>query len=188
MERVEGSTLLVLSPSDRVTGGAVCVWMQQNKSRQGLRDEEGGLLPVLLVSWQVRSPFCQRPHPQLNYCQTPRFLLFLLRVQFGQQSPPLCSGSWADVLKHVDGSLRIPICCPWRCARGAGNGCLCCRRYRELFSYTGSARISGHWYSRLMKNKKSRCLEYLMCLWWMYWDINKVKVKNTYPFVTIRSL
>lgn len=123
----------------------LCVF-ECNKTRAGraLGTRRGGLLPVLLVSWQVRSPFCQRPHPQLNYCQTPWFLLFLLRVQFGQQSPPLCSGSWADVLKHVDGSLRIPICCPWRCARGAGNGCLCCRRYRELFSYTGSARISGH--------------------------------------------
>lgn len=100
----------------------LCVF-ECNKTRAGraLGTRRGGLLPVLLVSWQVRSPFCQRPHPQLNYCQTPRFLLFLLRVQFGQQSPPLCSGSWADVLKHVDGSLRIPICCPWRCARGAGN-------------------------------------------------------------------
>lgn len=168
---MEGSTLLVLSPSDRVTGGAVCVWMQQNKSRQGLRDEEGGLLPVLLVSWQVRSPFCQRPHPQLNYCQTPRFLLFLLRVQFGQQSPPLCSGSWADVLKHVDGSLRIPICCPWRCARGAGNWL---SLLQEVQGIVFLHRVSKDFRTLIQQDdekQKPRCLEYLMCLWWMYWDI-----------------
>lgn len=78
-------------------------------------------------------PLCQRPYPPspTTISQSPhstqQLLLFHFTVQSGQRSPPN-----APVCGGVCGSLKIPICCPWLGARGAGNSRLWCRNSREL--------------------------------------------------------
>lgn len=87
VERVEGSTLLVLSPSDRVTGGAVCVWLQQNKSRQGLRD--GGALTCSARVLTSKIPFLPKTPPPAQLLPDPTVSFISSQGSVWSAKPPL---------------------------------------------------------------------------------------------------
>lgn len=79
------------------------------------------------------SPSASDPTPQLNHRYT-QSLRSAPKVSFIPSQGSIWSAQppYAPVCGWMCGSLKIPICCPWLDARRAGNGRLCCRKYRGL--------------------------------------------------------
>lgn len=112
----------------------VCVWVLG----------DGGL-PVPLKPWQVRSPFCQRPPAPspspTSVTQSPTVSFIPSWGPIWSVQPP-----YALVRGRMCGNLKIPICCPWLCARGAGNGRLQCRTVEGFASWlTSMLSVRGHY-------------------------------------------
>ncbi len=104
----------VQSQSDRWRGLAhvcvcvcVCLCASASKWEQGLGD---GGSPVLLMSWQVGSSLCHRPHPRAqppppSPHTAPNSFFYSISGFNLVSAAPLCSCPWADVWQLKDSHL-----------------------------------------------------------------------------------
>lgn len=146
--------------SDRWRGLAwmcVCVCLCVSASRA----LGTGGSPVLLMSWQV-GPTLTSPNPTPLHChpvptQHPTVSFIPSQGSIWSVQP-----HYAPVRGWMCGSLKIPICCPWLGARGAGNGRLWCRKYRGIVE----ALLPG-WFS---------CSGLESAAWYLCWKLRELLI------------